>query len=221
MSFFGMGPMEITVILVVALIIFGPGKLPEVAGQVGKAIRDFRRMTTDLQEDFEKTTGVKDIRRQVEQELTGVKSQVSGAAAGVKKDMSAAAKNVNTTVSSAAKKATSSTSSTTASSAKASAAKSATTKPKSTTASKKDAPPVATKADPLADVSFLDDVVAAPSNGTRVAPSANGHAPRASAPDTVSTNPASDSASGGATSQDAVTRARQRRQQAGYNRSRA
>ena len=40
-----MGPMEVTVILVVALIIFGPGRLPEMGAQAGKAVRDFRKLT--------------------------------------------------------------------------------------------------------------------------------------------------------------------------------
>lgn len=36
-----LGPMEILVVLVVALLIFGPNKLPEVARQVGRAMREF------------------------------------------------------------------------------------------------------------------------------------------------------------------------------------
>jgi sec-independent protein translocase protein TatB len=56
MSFFGMGGMEIMVIMVVALIIFGPGKLPEIGAQVGKAVRDFRRATNDLTREFNDST---------------------------------------------------------------------------------------------------------------------------------------------------------------------
>ena len=55
MNFLGMGPMELMLILVLALIVFGPGKLPEVAGQVGKAVRDVRRATSDLSSEFNKT----------------------------------------------------------------------------------------------------------------------------------------------------------------------
>ena len=55
MNFLGMGPMELMVILVLALIVFGPGKLPEIAGQVGRAVRDFRRMTGDLSSEFNRT----------------------------------------------------------------------------------------------------------------------------------------------------------------------
>src|SRR6185312_13124581 len=57
MSFFGMGPMEIGVILVIALIIFGPGKLPEIGAQVGKGIRDFRAATSDITGEFQQAIG--------------------------------------------------------------------------------------------------------------------------------------------------------------------
>jgi sec-independent protein translocase protein TatA len=40
---FGLGATELIVILVVALLIFGPGKLPEIGGALGRGIRDFRK----------------------------------------------------------------------------------------------------------------------------------------------------------------------------------
>ena len=39
----GLGAPELIVILVVALLIFGPGKLPEIGSALGKGIRDFRK----------------------------------------------------------------------------------------------------------------------------------------------------------------------------------
>jgi sec-independent protein translocase protein TatA len=36
-------PMHLIVILVIVLVIFGPGKLPEVGGAIGKAIRGFKQ----------------------------------------------------------------------------------------------------------------------------------------------------------------------------------
>src|SRR4029434_2118301 len=42
-SMFGMGATELIVILVVALLVFGPRKLPEIGGALGKGIRDFRK----------------------------------------------------------------------------------------------------------------------------------------------------------------------------------
>lgn len=40
---FGLGFPELIVILVVALLIFGPGKLPEIGSALGRGIRDFRK----------------------------------------------------------------------------------------------------------------------------------------------------------------------------------
>lgn len=37
------GPFELIIILVIVIMIFGVGKLPEVGGAVGKTIREFRR----------------------------------------------------------------------------------------------------------------------------------------------------------------------------------
>src|SRR5206468_5389327 len=55
MNFLGMGPLELVLIVVLALIVFGPAKLPEIMGQVGKAIGDFRRATSDLSDEFNRT----------------------------------------------------------------------------------------------------------------------------------------------------------------------
>jgi len=48
MNFFNIGPMELIVILVLALLIFGPSRLPEVAKGFGKAINEFRRASQEL-----------------------------------------------------------------------------------------------------------------------------------------------------------------------------
>ena len=48
MNFFGIGPMEILLILIVALIIFGPGKLPEIARVMGRTMRTLRKASFDL-----------------------------------------------------------------------------------------------------------------------------------------------------------------------------
>ena len=51
-----LGPAEILVVLVIALLVFGPNKLPEVGRQVGRAMKEFRQfqqtMTRDVQEVF-------------------------------------------------------------------------------------------------------------------------------------------------------------------------
>ncbi len=44
---FGIGMPELIIILVIILIIFGAGKLPEIGAGVGKAIKNFKSATTD------------------------------------------------------------------------------------------------------------------------------------------------------------------------------
>lgn len=43
----GIGMPELIIILVIILIIFGTGKLPEIGGALGKGIKNFRRATKD------------------------------------------------------------------------------------------------------------------------------------------------------------------------------
>jgi sec-independent protein translocase protein TatA len=45
---FGSHWVYIVILLIVVLIIFGPGRLPELGGAVGKAMREFRKATTEL-----------------------------------------------------------------------------------------------------------------------------------------------------------------------------
>jgi sec-independent protein translocase protein TatB len=50
---FGLGAGEIVIILVLALILLGPQKLPDAAKQLGKGLREFRKQTDDLKRQFE------------------------------------------------------------------------------------------------------------------------------------------------------------------------
>ena len=47
------------ILLVIVLIIFGPGKLPEMGSAVGKAINEFRRTSTDLKDEFTRQPAAK------------------------------------------------------------------------------------------------------------------------------------------------------------------
>jgi len=49
MPFIGnIGAPELIIILIIALVILGPGKLPDVAQSLGKSVREFRKAATDL-----------------------------------------------------------------------------------------------------------------------------------------------------------------------------
>ena len=50
------GPMELILILVIALVIFGPKKLPEIGKAVGDAIKQFRKSTEKVTDEIEKAT---------------------------------------------------------------------------------------------------------------------------------------------------------------------
>jgi|SRR5215216_3083618 len=208
MNLFGMGSWEIGLILIVALIIFGPGKLPEVAGQVGKAVRDFRRITSDMTGEFERQTGVKDIKKTLEQEITGVKNEVSGVGKSIEKDLQKSANTVNSTVNSA-KSTTKSTKTSTSSAAKpaTTAAKSSTSTSSTASSTPKPKTAVATKKDPLADLmSFEEEPESTVATASASTSNSSSNGVTAGATDTP-------------VAADALSRARLRRQRAGYNRT--
>ncbi|GJL50420.1 twin-arginine translocase TatA/TatE family subunit [Candidatus Nitrospira salsa] len=50
---FGLGAMEILIILVIAFLLFGPKELPEIGKQVGRAVKGFKETTEDLRQSVE------------------------------------------------------------------------------------------------------------------------------------------------------------------------
>ena len=52
MNFLGIGPGELLFILVLALIVFGPRRLPEIGRALGKTIREFREASEELTDQF-------------------------------------------------------------------------------------------------------------------------------------------------------------------------
>ena len=204
MNLFGIGTQEILIIAVASLIIFGPNRLPEVAGQAAKWIRDLRKMSTDLMGDIEGQAGVREFKDAIESEIKGVKTQVNRATASVNKEMAGVSKSANAALASTnnAIKGNASTTTAKASATAVPKAKTSTTSTaaKTTTASKK---VVATKVEPNVNASLMAEV----------APK------RPKALSTVETTMTGADQPVPAATLDALTRARDRRLAAGYNKS--
>jgi sec-independent protein translocase protein TatA len=65
---FGFGMPELIIILVIVLVVFGAGKLPEIAGAMGKSIRNFKK-AADGKEDIEiKAASELDGKKQAKEE---------------------------------------------------------------------------------------------------------------------------------------------------------
>jgi sec-independent protein translocase protein TatA len=67
---------EIIIVLVVILIIWGPGKLPDIGGALGKGINEFRRASSDIQDAVMGTTAT----QATPVATVGVASQTAAAA---------------------------------------------------------------------------------------------------------------------------------------------
>jgi TatA/E family protein of Tat protein translocase len=60
---FGMGMPEILLILAIALIVIGPKKLPDLAKSLGRAMREFKRATSELKDSMEIDTELGDVKK--------------------------------------------------------------------------------------------------------------------------------------------------------------
>lgn len=90
---FGIGYQEMFIVLVVAMVIFGPSRLPELAGQVGRWVRDFRRMSTDLTGEFQSTfSEIDEVKKSFERELKSAAGELDSAGKSVAGKKPAAAK---------------------------------------------------------------------------------------------------------------------------------
>jgi TatA/E family protein of Tat protein translocase len=58
--FGSVGGVELLVILVLGLLIFGPRRLPELGRAIGRSLAEFRRATQDLKDSIEKEVDLKD-----------------------------------------------------------------------------------------------------------------------------------------------------------------
>jgi TatA/E family protein of Tat protein translocase len=81
---FGLGAMEILIILIIAFMLFGPKELPEIGKQVGKAIKGFKETTEDLRQSVEPeinmiTQELKSVEQDLESSMKEAEEQIKGA----------------------------------------------------------------------------------------------------------------------------------------------
>ena len=60
---FGIGMPELILIAVVALIVLGPKKLPDLAKSLGRAVREFQKATTELKETFQVDSEISEAKK--------------------------------------------------------------------------------------------------------------------------------------------------------------
>ena len=94
MNFMGVGPAEIIVILVVALVVVGPERLPRLAADIARTIRELRKYTssitaefTEVIQDFEKdTAGERSQWKEIGEGLTSATRSVTDALRAARDD---------------------------------------------------------------------------------------------------------------------------------------
>lgn len=86
--FGSIGPAELILIFIIALLVFGPKKLPEIGRSVGRALREFKRTSDEIRGRIEEeieASELKDVRRDVQAGLDGLRSTVNEVASEVRK----------------------------------------------------------------------------------------------------------------------------------------
>ena len=70
MNIFGVGLPEIAVIAALALVIFGPKKLPEIGRNLGKTLKTLQKASSEFESEFQKAvTNADDVESEIRSEL--------------------------------------------------------------------------------------------------------------------------------------------------------
>ena len=70
---FGIGMPELIVIMVIALIVIGPSKLPDIARALGKGIAEFKKATQEIKESLEIDEDIKEVKEDLVDSVSGLK----------------------------------------------------------------------------------------------------------------------------------------------------
>ena len=74
---FGIGMPELLVIAVIALLVVGPKRLPEMARSLGKGLSEFRKATEDATETLKESLRVDEIRNEIKQDVDKLKESLT------------------------------------------------------------------------------------------------------------------------------------------------
>jgi Tat protein translocase TatB subunit len=69
---FGIGMPELIVIMVIALIVIGPKKLPDLARALGKGMAEFRKATQEIKESLDVDEEFKEARKDLADSISGI-----------------------------------------------------------------------------------------------------------------------------------------------------
>ncbi len=70
---------EIIIVFVIVLLLFGADKIPEIARGLGKGMKEFRKITGDLKQEFqESTSGLKDDFDEIKKDVDQTKQDLTG-----------------------------------------------------------------------------------------------------------------------------------------------
>jgi TatA/E family protein of Tat protein translocase len=165
MNIFGIGTMEMAVIVIIALIVFGPGRLPEIMGEAGRMLRELRRQTRDLTGDFEESV------REVRTTMTDVRGEMRSTMDEIRRETSSVSSSLTESVNDVTKSPTdrpSTRQSVRAAEPGVDTVVSVSVEPeppRSASAASTMAAPAASKDDPLGDLAGYDDDLLDPKRG--------------------------------------------------------
>jgi len=83
---FGIGLPELLVIMVIALIVIGPSKLPDLAKALGKGLAEFRKASQELKDSLNLNEDIRAIKKETSETINDFKASLDKAATDITKE---------------------------------------------------------------------------------------------------------------------------------------